>query len=137
MPEFVEQRKFVRIRISNSVKHVKFNLGGNVVDTPVSLTKDLSAGGVLFESTRIYEIGDIIRLEIDVPGWEKFKPEFYKPHLSKSEPVIVLVKVVRVVFKDIDVYDIAASFVGIDDGHQMALAKYIKSVVAADDSEKR
>jgi len=37
-----------------------------------------------------------------------------------------LVKVIRAVPLKGGVYEIGASFVGIDDGHQMALAKYIK-----------
>jgi hypothetical protein len=46
--------------------------------------------------------------------------------LTKSEPVIVLVRVIRVFLKGAGAYEIGANFVGIDDGHQMALAKYIK-----------
>jgi len=121
-----EKRKFTRMRISRSVKHVKFHLGSTSPSLLNALSKDLSAGGVLFESEIKYDTGDIVRMEIDLPGWEKYKPEFYKLHLSKSDPVITLVKVTRVKPLGGGIYEIGASFVGIDDGHQMALAKYIK-----------
>ena len=121
-----EQRKFTRINRSASIKHVKFHLGSDLKVPLRSLSKDISAGGILFDSAQFYDIGDIVRLEIDLPGWEKFKPEFYKPPLGKSEPVIALVKVIRVFLKGVGAYEIGASFVGIDDGHQMALTKYIK-----------
>jgi len=121
-----DRRKFIRVKNINTLKHVKFHLGGSVNDALQSLSKDLSAGGILFETSVLYAIGDILRLEINVPGWEKFKPEFYKPGLTKSEPLIVLVKVMRVERVGIGQYDIGCMFVGIDDGHQMALAKYIK-----------
>jgi hypothetical protein len=121
-----ERRKFIRIKKSNALKHVKFQLSGGAGDALQSLSKDLSAGGILFESAVLYAIGDILRLEINVPGWEKFKPEFYKPGLTKSEPLIVLVKVMRVERVGAGKHDIGCMFVGIDDGHQMALAKYLK-----------
>ena len=121
-----ERRKYLRVKKNSSLKHVKFHLGEAGSDTFQSLSKDLSAGGILFESNILYAIGDVVRLEIAVPGWEKFKPEFYKPHISKSEPVVVLVKVMRIERVGYGKYNIGAMFVGIDDGHQMALASYIK-----------
>jgi len=126
MPVSPENRKFIRIKTNTLLKHVKFYLGVNAREALNSLSKDISAGGVLFESSVFYEIGDIVRLEIDLPGWEKFKPEFYKPHLSKSEPIIALVRVKRVVVIKKGGYEIAGIFAGIDDGHHMALVKYIK-----------
>jgi len=127
MVESFENRKFIRVKTGFPLKHVKFHLGLNVADALQSLSKDLSAGGLLFESSDLYAEGDILRLEIDLPGWEKFKPEFFKPHISKSGPVIALVKVLRVKRVDFGRYEIAALFVGIDEGHQMALVKYVKS----------
>lgn len=122
-----ERRKFIRIKTNAHLKHVKFQMGIIVSEAPEGLAKDLSAGGIAFESNVPYEINDIVRLEIDVPGWEKFKPEFIKPgQVSKSQPIVVLVKVVRSKRLGIGKHEICVSFVGIDDGHQMALTKYIK-----------
>ena len=126
MNQISEHRKFTRIKKTASIKHVKFHLGGDGNDALKSLCKDISAGGILFESEVFYETNDIVRLEIDLPGWEKFKPEFFKLHLTKSEPVIALVKVRRAISLKGGMYEIGASFVGIDEGHQMALAKFIK-----------
>ena len=126
MTTLPEKRKFTRLKTSSPIMYVTFQLGDNSSLGLRSMSKDLSAGGILFESAQFYDVGDIVRLEIDLPGWEKYKPEFYKPHLSKSEPVIVLVKVRRIFLRGGGAYEIGASFVGIDDGHQMALTRYIK-----------
>ena len=96
MKTLMEHRKYIRIKKSVAIKHIKFHWLVNENDALRSLAKDISAGGILFESAEFYDVGDIIRLEIDLPGWEDFKSEYYKPHLSKSQPVIALVRVRRI-----------------------------------------
>ena len=89
--------------------------------------KDISAGGLLFECKRKYDIGNLLKLEIVIPGWEKFKSEFYKPdESSRSKPLIALASVVRVEMVKPGLYDIGVSFAGIDEGHQSALLQYIQ-----------
>lgn len=123
-----ERRQFIRLRLRKPLKHMRFSLiGFDIQQAVLAETKDFSAGGVLFESKVPYVIGDIVRMEIEIPGWEKYKTEFYKSdHPSKSDPVVVLAKVVRVEILSANHFDIGVSFVGIDDGHQMALVKYIQ-----------
>ena len=123
-----EKRKYLRIKTTKHIKHTLFSLlGASLSSAPESTSRDLSAGGIMFESKNSYSVGDIIRLEAQIPGWEKYKPEFIKPgQLSRSEPVIALAKVVRVKIVSVGKYEISVQFVGIDDGHQMGLAKYIK-----------
>lgn len=122
-----EKRKFIRIKASHLTRHIKFRLPGvDLFPDKESASKDISAGGVLFTSDHAYTVGDILRMELHIPGWEKFKTEFYKAdRTAKSLPVLVLVKVVRVQAISGGKFDIGVSFVGIDDGHQQALSKYI------------
>lgn len=124
-----ERRKYIRIDTKKFVKHTKFKLFAKNPDKLTeSLTKNLSAGGILFQSDTLYLPGDLVRIEIDVPGWERYKTGFKKPgQLTKSEPVTVLAKVIRVEIKSPMRYEIRAAFVGIDDDHQKALAGYLKS----------
>ncbi len=122
-----EKRKFIRLRANHLTRHIKFKLPGvDLYPNNEAVSKDISAGGVLFLSDRAYEMGDILRMELHIPGWEKYKNEFFKlDRPTKTLPVLVLVKVVRVEALGNGKFDIGVSFVGIDDGHQEALSKYI------------
>lgn len=128
-----ERRKYVRVATQCLLTCEKFtaqNLGITNAENKIeAITKDLSAGGILFEASEQYEIGTLLKFEINVPGWERFKAEFYKnDRVSSSAPLVLLASVVRVeVIETGKRYDIGACFVAIDDGHQWALVKYINS----------
>jgi len=69
----------------------------------------------------------VLRIEIKIQDWEKFKPEFYKPDkLTVSKPLVAIVKVVRVEDIGGGQYEIGVDFSGMDEGHRIALAKYVK-----------
>jgi len=126
-----ERRKYKRIEKECIVNFGEFSASGLGIagaDAKIeSITKDLSAGGILFASKRSYEIGSILKFELAIPGWEKFKAEFIKPDsVTRSKPLVAVVSVVRVeVIKPGSLYEIGGCFVGIDDGHQWALVKYV------------
>jgi len=93
------------------------------------MIKNYSLGGALFESKVKYNTGEVLRLAISIKGWERYKNEFYKDDkASRTEPVIVLAKVVRTqtVIAD-QVYDTAVEFIGIDEGDRWSLMKHIKA----------
>jgi c-di-GMP-binding flagellar brake protein YcgR len=122
-----ERRKYVRIKANRPIKHTRFALfAKDLVQDFEAMSKDISAGGVLFESQTLYAPGDLVRMEIDIPGWEKYKTEFIKPgKLSQSLPVSVLAKVIQAEIKAHGLYEIRAAFVGIDEDHQKALSKFL------------
>ncbi|MBF0479439.1 MAG: PilZ domain-containing protein [Candidatus Omnitrophica bacterium] len=128
-----ERRKYIRLPLKCILRCSPFAGHGSELwsGEVTTATKNISAGGILFESRHPYELGALLQVEADVPGWEKFKTEFYKEEqISRSLPVVILVSVVRVEAIEIGrKYDIGAAFVGIDRGHQGALVKYIKSRV--------
>lgn len=95
--------------------------------------KNYSGGGVLFESNVQYAMGDVLRLEITIPGWEMYKNEFYREDkIPRSEPVVILATVVRVdVSGRAGLYEVGAKFAGIDEGDRWALIKQIKRELAA------
>jgi hypothetical protein len=93
-----------------------------------AFTKSLSEGGILFGSDEAFEIGSLLKLELDIPGWEKFKPEFYKGNKpSGRQPLIVLGKVVRIEDVGKGQFDIGVAFTAMDQGHKLALKKYLGS----------
>lgn len=124
----IEKRKYIRIRAQHMLMHEKYIL--NPLDDEElveGLLGNYSAGGVLFESKTKYNIGDLLKLEISIPGWEQFKNEFYKEDaITPSRPIIVLAKIIHVENIVVDeLYDIGVCFVGIDENHRWALMKQI------------
>jgi len=126
-----ERRKYIRLANDSVLWCRKYSLMGtseSEIEAVASKVKDISAGGALFETRENYTLGDLVKLEIDIPGWEKYKAEFFKgDHVTRNEPVVILAKVVRVeIIHSGELYDIGVVFAGIDDGHQWALLKYIR-----------
>ncbi len=122
-----ERRKYFRLQEEHLVTCEVFSLPRNSATRAKIKTKDISAGGILFESEEAYPLGTLLCLEIQVIGWDRYKPEFYKRDaLSRSEPLVVIGDVVRLERIADKRYDIGVSMSGIDAGHKIALAKYIK-----------
>lgn len=126
-----ERRKFVRVKSTRPIKHTRFALFSRDLEKNFdAVSKNLSAGGVLFESQTLYAPGDLVRMEIDIPGWEKYKTEFIKPgQTTASHPVSVLARVIQSEIIAHGLYDIRAAFVGIDENHQKALSIYFKKII--------
>jgi len=122
-----ERRKYVRITYESVVECEKFSIPRNHESVREFNIKNISAGGVLFESFEKYEIGDILKIKISAQGWEKYLSEFYKPErLSVSEPIVALGKVVRIEDLGNGNFDIGVEFIGIDEMHRKAFDKFIK-----------
>ncbi len=123
-----ERRKYYRLPFQTVLRCEKFQFHKTFDNKQIEAAlKNVSAGGILFESDKPYALKDILQIELEIPGWEKFKNEFYKSdELTASKPLIVLGSVVRVEVIHQGVYDIGVCFAGIDHGHQEALLKFIK-----------
>ncbi|MBU1862732.1 MAG: PilZ domain-containing protein [Candidatus Omnitrophica bacterium] len=122
-----ERRKYVRFKKSYILKCEHYTIPRKADEQEInSASKNISAGGILFESNSSYNIGDILKLEINLPQWEKDKPEFYKAtSLSSSQPLIALGTVMRVEIITEGLFDIGVCFSAVDEGHLMALIRYI------------
>ncbi|RKY34957.1 MAG: hypothetical protein DRP78_05940 [Candidatus Omnitrophota bacterium] len=127
---FQEQRKYVRLSRQDILQYKRFTAKDFNLDAPEdnikSVTKNYSAGGALFETDTEFKIGDLLRIEITIPGWEKFKAEFYKEDdVTISKPLVVLTSVVRVKVICPGKFEIGVCFSAIDDGHKWAVMKYV------------
>ncbi len=130
MSDQVERRKYIRIDMQSVVKCEEFSIPRDLSTQSDAVYKNISAGGILFESDKKYGVGDVLRLEISASGWEKYVSEFYKPDkLSISSPIIAVARVVRIEDIGNGKYDIGISLVGIDEEHRRALDKYIKAKI--------
>ena len=130
-----ERRKFVRINTQNLLTCQIYTIPSSSGLQEDLCTKNISAGGLLFESKEKFDLNDILRLEINLPGWEDFKPAFYKPSdISETRPLVILGKVVRIESLEHKTFDVGVKIEGIDEGHHMALEKYINECIKNNNS---
>jgi len=137
----IERRKYFRIKSKNLITCKKFTVDDfsnnyESDDMIHAVLKNYTAGGLLFESVIKFNIGELLKLDITIPGWEKFKSEFYKEITSEEEQsLIILAKVVRVEAMNGDSkFEIGVSFSAIDKGHREALMKYIDQKIKEEKS---
>jgi hypothetical protein len=81
----------------------------------MSTTLNIGAGGLFFASSTRYVLSELLKLEIDIPGWQKFFPE----PLSGSEPLPSGPFTTKAIVTRVETfgpasYGIAANFVGLD-----------------------
>ncbi|HOX23037.1 MAG TPA: PilZ domain-containing protein [Elusimicrobiales bacterium] len=124
-----ERRKYTRVPLQRLLKCEKYAIPRPDESERQELkTKNVSGSGLLFLSKQKFQVGDLLRLELDLAGWEKYKSEFYKPDLTASgKPLVVLANVARVVAQKDGGYEIGVLFSGLDDGHKMALVKFLRA----------
>lgn len=125
-----ENRQYVRLNADFLIQHTLYR-GTNDCDLVRGALKNYSSGGLLFESEVQYKIGELIKLEMTVPGWEYYKNQFYnKDRLSQTEPIMILALVMRVeCLKPDQLYDIGVWFIGVDEGDRWALSKQIEDKI--------
>ena len=123
-----ENRKYIRLETNTIFRHEKYSIKTSD-ETPLdqSMMKNVSAQGALFRTQVKFALGDLIKMEIELTGWDKFKAEFLKnDETSWTKPIAVLGKVVRVEIIDSDNYDIGVCFVAHDENAKWAMVKYIE-----------
>ena len=123
-----DKRKYIRLETNTILGHKKYNLKtGDQNSFEQSMMRNVSAEGALFRTQVKFALGDFIRMEINLRGWDKFKAEFLNPDESPgSESIAVLGKVVRVEAVDSDNYDVGVCFVAYDEKTKRTMIKYIK-----------
>jgi hypothetical protein len=91
-------------------------------------TKDLSEGGLLFQSDVLIPMGVYVKLQFYVHDWEKHKIEFYREEDIEKGPFTVIGKVVRDELIKPGCFDIGVEFIAVDVGHKQALRNYIRKI---------
>ena len=90
-------------------------------------TRSLSEGGILFDTDAPFEIGKLLKIELELPGWEKFERKFFRPDAPVDpKPLVVIGKVVRVEDLGNGRYEVGVAFAALDKGHKQALKQYIE-----------
>ena len=126
-----ERRKYLRVDSENVLKCERYAIPRSA-EQSTGRTRNISAGGILFISDTAYEKGEVLRLELVLGNWEKYKAEFYKPdNVTGSKPLVVIGAVAHVRNAEQGRYEIGINFSGMDEGHRWALEKYIKALASA------
>jgi hypothetical protein len=92
---------------------------------------DISGGGLQLECAQFFPVGCQLKIEMNFTGWQRFTPSFLK-HFGEAarRPLVVLAEVIRCTCLVAGHrYEVAASFTGIDESHQKALARFIRAEI--------
>lgn len=119
----IERRKFLRLAKKFPLRHSRYiplNFDDEVLET---VTLNIGGGGLLFDSREKYNVSELLKLEIDIPSWEKFMPPgvFQKMETGHEGAFAVKAIVTRAERMLTGTYHIAASFVDLDRGELWAL----------------
>ena len=122
-----ERRKFSRIDKNFRLEYKLMDLSKAESIFVKSKVKNISANGLLLESEKQYDIGDLIQLKVYIMGIEKEKTGFFKyDQTAISEPMTILARVVRIEeIKKNKLYDIGVEFKNIYEDDSDALVTYI------------
>lgn len=123
-----ESRNYDRLPMEHLIEFSEYDFSGSSTVIPSKL-KDVSGGGVQFESSQYLELGTVLKMKLNIPGWDKHKTEFLKADWqSATEPLVTLGKVVRVERGRGGTYDVGVAFECIDEDHRNAVMKYIEDL---------
>ena len=128
MSESQEHRKYLRIPAQYNVTVKRMTMSSKTMEQELAIAlKNVSASGALIQTAKLYQIGDVLLVNLNIPGWEKYKSDFIRPgSLTRSAPLTIVATVVRVELIRVGLHEIGVCFVGIDETHQKALARLIK-----------
>jgi len=125
-----DRRKYVRIPAQHVLRCERYTIP-RVAERKEATSLNLSAGGILFVSAAEFKKGELLRIELELDNWEKYKAEFYKPdQTASSRPFVVIGTVVHSEKRQDEKFDIGVNFSGMDEGHRWALMKYLKDKAA-------
>ncbi|MEW6368636.1 MAG: PilZ domain-containing protein [Acidobacteriota bacterium] len=130
-PMIDERRAYVRLPQRSIMRVREFNFTDEPPRYFDAHYKNISGGGVLFESPYALPVGTILKLELRIPGWDRLAPPPFRIEsmtLMSSQPLGVLGEVVRVETVQQDkCYDIGVVFIGIEDEQRRALMQFVAS----------
>ena len=129
-----DRRKFIRVPKKGLVRFRPINLPKKLLlRQEESFYKNISAGGLLFESPRAIVAGTVLTLEIELRDWSRFQPP--------SEPVALRdgsLKILGEVLHCEEIvadraYNIGVCFVNLESKFQEAILDYLRDYLEKHD----
>ena len=121
-----ERRQYQRIPLeaSLSFQELSFHKG----EAPATCNyKDVSGGGLLVDSPRVYSLGTLLKLELRVPGWGRYQNHFGPVQDAEGRPLVALGMVVRVEQLDSGGYELGVKFQNVYPDDLEALVKFLEA----------
>ena len=122
-----ERRKFKRLPKSASLK-VQVLVSDEKLSQDVTLYKDLSGSGMLFESEIPYKEGTLLKIQAMVPGWGGYIRNFKRSEDNEKQTLVTVAEVVRVEAMAEKGFEVGVRFVNIYENDHRALIGYIESM---------
>lgn len=122
----MDRRKFVRITRTGAVKFREMNLPKELFGDEETVYRNISAGGVYFESPRAIPKGAVLSLEIDMKGWAS-RIEKNGVASFDNSPLKILGEVIRCEeVAPSSAYSVGVKFMYLDSRYQKTLIEFLK-----------
>jgi len=118
-PSQFDRRNYVRLSCEANLRYKVFKSQQDLIKRgfspeQLSVTKDISAGGLVFISNEAVPVGSILELKIELPNGE--------------EPIECLARVVRIEEQELEQrYNVAVCFLDITGAERASLNKYVQT----------
>lgn len=117
---------YIRVPKDFVVTYNELSMGSGEREKFTSKLINISVHNILFESEKKYTDGTVIKLEFQMPRWEKFSPEFMKfDRTSISKPFVAIGQVGQVWEYEKDRYLLGVELKNVDTTHSEALRRYL------------
>ena len=121
------RRKYMRIASKHVLRCQRLPLSkGDLTAQLTSVTKNISLGGILFESPVAYDVGDLLKIDLHLPGWAQYMPDVHVSDAGSGVDIYIAAAVViRVELVADRLYDVGVCFSEMDRRERWALMKYL------------
>jgi|GEM_PF-7034590 len=82
-------------------------------------------GGFIFETGKAFSVGDIVRLDLSIPGWGDFLQRLRLKAGHEGDRISVIGKIVLVELLTEDRYEAGVCFANIDSGRRELLLRHL------------
>jgi len=129
-----ESRRQPRILKDAKVEHSELFYPLDEREVKVTKMKNISGGGLLIMMDRPCQVGTLLEIEIDLKGWARHRPGFFRDGVTDLDrPITVLAEVVWTEPKrkggtgEVVGYNVGVEFTNIYEDDLKGLTKLIKS----------
>lgn len=107
-----ERRQYRRVPLGASVsfQELRFGLGSEALEASY---RDVSSGGLLIGSPRNVALGTLLKLQVEVPGWDPDAGRYGPAKDQPNRPLVAVGQVVRVEQLDNDSYELGIKFLNV------------------------
>ncbi|MBP7866917.1 MAG: PilZ domain-containing protein [Acidobacteria bacterium] len=123
-----ERRQYVRVPTREMVLFREMSIPKDLFAEDRATTRNISPGGIQFESPRNIPEGTVLKLQIELKNWARFLKGPEKARFANL-PLKILGEVVHCEKADgEEVYSVGVKFLGLDPWFQEAILTYLKEM---------